>query len=551
MPRLRAAVAPVMIGFLAAGAMSGFPAAQASGQIGPASPAHYDAPAGYRPKEFTIVRKDGWFHVFYIRENMIPGAPTQRSFGHAISRDLYTWTEQDTILPVVPGTFEETQMWAPSLHKVDGVYYLFYPGMRNDPAHGFYAVQTLTYAVSTDLYQWTRRSTPLFNNSIFPWSYQNDRSYQGRDCRDPFLWRDEARGEWLLYLSTRPAANPQSMQIGIVGSTDLETWYDRGPIPVTEAGMSFSNIAESAHIFTRNGNPLFLLWTTDANQSLTYAKSSDPVTGWGNRDRLSNMLGYSTLGWWATEIFADGARTYFANVLDYSVHFWDLIWDSDSQFHVSVPEAYQILKSEFDRPSALPGELCTLSVVTVHNQIPRVVELDYTRLENGTETPFDAWTIGLPDTVVVVGDSIAVPWIAARPPDERPFHLIVRPRAVAGAGDTIQIAGTTPPFVEVKPEPDPYPFIRVRLVASGQGTSFVRDRAPLGWMVRIHDARGRQVWRGAAPAGQLALTWPGSDDGGRRLPGGIYFARIENSERGIGAGTEAVRMKVVLLPRSR
>src|SRR5437762_954245 len=81
--------------------------------LGPISPALYFAPHGYRAKEFTLVRDAGWFHLFYIRENTIAGAPTEQSLGHAISRDLYTWTELDTILAVLPGTFEGTQIWAP------------------------------------------------------------------------------------------------------------------------------------------------------------------------------------------------------------------------------------------------------------------------------------------------------------------------------------------------------------------------------------------------------------------------------------------------------
>jgi len=88
--------------WLAAALVAGAARAQ---PLGPISPAEYYAPPGYRAKEFTLVREAGWFHLFYIRENNIIGGPTEQSLGHAISRDLYSWTEQDTILPVLPGTF--------------------------------------------------------------------------------------------------------------------------------------------------------------------------------------------------------------------------------------------------------------------------------------------------------------------------------------------------------------------------------------------------------------------------------------------------------------
>ena len=215
------------------------------GQEAPASPARYVPPPGYRTKEFTIARSDGWFHIFYLRENLIPGVPTQLSFGHAISRDLYTWAEQDTILPVVPGTFEGTQMWAPSLHRIDGTWFLFYPGMRHEPALGYVNAQSITCATSPDLSTWTRRETPLFDNRLFPWSYDDSLSGTGRDCRDPFLWWDATRAEWLMYVATRPAARPQSMVIGIAGSTDLEHWSDRGYVPLTLPNVAFSDVAES------------------------------------------------------------------------------------------------------------------------------------------------------------------------------------------------------------------------------------------------------------------------------------------------------------------
>jgi flagellar hook assembly protein FlgD len=58
----------------------------------------------------------------------------------------------------------------------------------------------------------------------------------------------------------------------------------------------------------------------------------------------------------------------------------------------------------------------------------------------------------------------------------------------------------------------------------------------------IYDVAGRAVrtfFRGQAPAGENAITWNGLDDGGRPLPSGIYYYRIE-------AGGQSATRKLVL-----
>jgi hypothetical protein len=50
--------------------------------------------------------------------------------------------------------------------------------------------------------------------------------------------------------------------------------------------------------------------------------------------------------------------------------------------------------------------------------------------------------------------------------------------------------------------------------------------------VRVFDASGRQVRQlhdGPLPAGEFSLLWDGRDDGGRELPSGVYFAKIQTT----------------------
>ncbi|MEP7028338.1 MAG: hypothetical protein ABI960_07075 [Candidatus Eisenbacteria bacterium] len=522
---------PALARALVLGALGLLPAlatAPASLAQAPISPARYVAPAGYRTKEFTLVRSEGWFHLFYIRENLIQGAPTERSLGHAISRDLYTWAEQDTILPVLPGTFEGSQIWAPHLVRVDGLWHLFYPAMRNEPAQGYRLAQWITEATSTDLYQWTRRATPLFDNSIFPWAYYDTTVALGRDCRDPFVFRDEAHGEWLMYVSTRPAFQPTAMAVGIVGSSDLEHWSDRGYVPLTLPNVAFSDVAESPVILTRDGSRLLFLWTTDADQSLTYGTSNDPVTGWGNSQRLRSMLGHTTIGWWAAETLKDGARSYFASVHDTWIDFWDQTWVAAEQFQLTPPDPGQVFAARFLPSEAIAGDSAMIRVTSA-SSAGRRVALSYLRIRGEVVDTLDAPAWGLPDSLTLDADSTDAPVVVpAGLNDGRPCLLSV---GLTGAGetarpDTLRVGVRDPLYDDPPAELEEPPVEPVRPVwlPRLRQVRFESAQVAPAWTVEVFDVRGRRVWSGRAGDGERSLTWSLGPASATRP--GIYFARV-------------------------
>jgi hypothetical protein len=531
---------------LALGASLAF-APPLAAQDAPFSPARYVPPPGYRTKEFTLVRSDGWFHVFYLRENLLPGAPTLLSFGHAISRDLYTWAEQDTILPVVPGTFEGSQVWAPSLHRVDGTWFLFYPGMRDEPAQGYRLRQSITYATSPDLYTWTRRTTPLFDNRIFPWAHVDTTSTIGSDCRDPFLWWDAIRGEWLLYVSTRPASGPQGMVVGIAGSSDLEHWSDRGQVPLTLPAVSFSDVAESPHVFSRDDSLLLILWTTDAGQSLTFGRSTDPVSGWNTSRRLRSMLGYSTVGWWGSEMLRDGDRWYFGTIHEDWIGFWDATWTAADTFRVAPPDSLQLLGARLIPDRAAAGDTVALEVVAVH-ATGRAVAVSLTRREGLASTPLLPADFALADSIVLTGDTTRVPCVVPSWLGSAAFLIDVAVASGSSVGDTLAYAGTESPDGGEGPGLEPPPPIRIARPANGV-IRFVRPAGtgagPAGgFVVEVRDVRGRRMWRGEGDGFTRSLDWrTGGGGGTARVPPGIYFARVEVAGHGRPA-----RLKVAVLP---
>jgi hypothetical protein len=71
----------------------------------------------------------------------------------------------------------------------------------------------------------------------------------------------------------------------------------------------------------------------------------------------------------------------------------------------------------------------------------------------------------------------------------------------------------------------PNPFAGATTIRFSQA-----GRGPVS--LRIYDVAGRRVRTlddGHLPAGQFARTWDGTDDGGRSLPAGVYFARLKTA----------------------
>lgn len=65
--------------------------------------------------------------------------------------------------------------------------------------------------------------------------------------------------------------------------------------------------------------------------------------------------------------------------------------------------------------------------------------------------------------------------------------------------------------------------------------------------VRIHDVSGRTIRtlasRRRLEAGRHALDWDGTDDGGRRIPGGVYFVKASFEGSGFAAARKAVVLR--------
>ena len=280
--------------------------------VQPASASWMVAPPPNRPKDFAFIKKDGVYHLFYIRHNTtLPSAQTEIDLGHATSYDLYNWTQQPPVLPIRPTSWDSEHVWAPSIVESCGVYTLFYCGVSNEP--GVYnSFQRIGIATSTDLFDWSRLDQPVFACDQVPWVICDPLNPDLTGFRDAFVMPDPALpGGWLMLYTTVSAIDYGNSQIGMATSNgSLSSWTDAGALGISSRTITNSSTAESPHMFEHDGL-WFLFFTINGARPLAFATTPDPradVSEWTWHGALDDMLGVGTNSWYASEYLRDGTH---------------------------------------------------------------------------------------------------------------------------------------------------------------------------------------------------------------------------------------------------
>lgn len=169
----------------------------------------------------------GQYHLFYLRHN---------EWAHLVSRDLITWTELPTAIPVdhtILAGADAEAAWTGSVVRKDSEFHLFYTGKNlADP----FGDQKVMVATSRDLITWTKQPDRTFyaDGTIY-WSkpvngpIDSVAPYHHQAFRDPAVFWNEAAGEWWMVLHAI-VANGSAPAMGLYASTDLLTWTSRQPL---------------------------------------------------------------------------------------------------------------------------------------------------------------------------------------------------------------------------------------------------------------------------------------------------------------------------------
>ena len=371
------------------------------------------APPPYRPKDFAIVKKDGEFHIFYIRhDNTKTELENERDFGHAVSSNMYSWDQRPAVILVRDSSWDNLHVWAPSIVERDSVYYMFYTGVTARPGTS-QTEQRLGLATSTDLMNWNRLDEPIYSCRDVPWSWcdtlNNDNGF-----RDPFVMADPSGpGRWLMYYTTFPASNTTGMIVGVAASSgDFTRWDDLMPLWATNLHYSFTTLLESPHLL-KHGSQWFMFYTANADQPLSYFVAptpTSPSSDWFYRGRLSSMLGFDTRSWSASEYLKDGLKEYFAFAIYNRIEIYKMLWTGTESFQLFEPGDFHIRSLIWDADSVEQGRTATLTVVATGWAGREVKLAAVERLPGGGEESIAIENVRIPALLPLTSDTTRFEW---------------------------------------------------------------------------------------------------------------------------------------------
>jgi hypothetical protein len=481
-------------------------------------------------------------------------------------------------------------VWAPSIVEHRGVYYMFYTGVRQRPYRTTCVGQTyqqIGVAVSTDLFQWNLMPDPWLTPAKVPWALQDTCAYNYGNFRDPFVMQDPTTGEWLMYYVTIPNAQAVAANVtcnGICTScayTDVRYAVGIAHAPSDfDAGNDWTDLRamwntyqtwplsgcyrtwESPHVFqhTRNGQRTWYLFATAGmnmyGSDVVFATStvspSAPPSNWSFRgllqsqnvkDPYGNAL--STTAWYATEYFRDpdDGREYFANCASGPIEIRQILWRTIND-RFDLVEPFHLTTLTADRLNVVAGTTIQLAFEgrnCVDPVGPRSVAIRAVTVDDQGNPirVIPAAEIGLPTSVTLTGDRTVIPWLAEAWPPDSVTRLRIQLADLSSGISTLPITvvanGSQQPIeVTDVPETPPSrqePSLRA-LGATPLGAGFgllVELPEPMRARLDVFDLRGRVVRRLAnrdLPAGATVERWDLRDEDGRRVPPGVYYARL-------------------------
>ncbi|MFQ5512246.1 MAG: FlgD immunoglobulin-like domain containing protein [Candidatus Krumholzibacteriia bacterium] len=272
---------------------------------------------GPEVKDHSLVRRNGVYHLFYLR-----GDPAI-NIGHVTSTDLIHWSFENPVLSVQPGTWDERAMWAPQVIQGNrGEYIMYYTGVNQASS------QQTGIAMSTDLYDWVKIPWPVYHPDPLTWAEWSETTFS--HGRDPFVL--EHQGTYYLLNTAKTWFNKGA--ISCATSTDLFNWQDIGPMYVHDSW----HVLESVQCIERN-NKFHLFFTEETLGATSHMASDSLLSGWdigtrnfidfGHAPEVTLFDGNYVFSRHAVHNYGDGTNQFV-------IRFDTLLWVGDSPF-VSKP----------------------------------------------------------------------------------------------------------------------------------------------------------------------------------------------------------------------
>jgi beta-fructofuranosidase len=218
-------------------------------------------------------------HLFHLQAPRSLGDPDLRhrnaTIGHAVSRDLVSWTTLPTALEAgPPGAWDGLATWTGSVIEAGGTWYLFYTGIA---AGTLERVQQIGVATSRDLVHWERLGDAPVIAPDPRWYVVNDGTGPVNQAwRDPWVFRDPAGDGYLALITATGLTGPRDGR-GVIGhavSADLLHWEVRPPI---EAPSGFGELEVPG--VKRVGDDVLLSFSAGEASLSAARRAARPGTG--------------------------------------------------------------------------------------------------------------------------------------------------------------------------------------------------------------------------------------------------------------------------------
>jgi len=185
----------------------------------------------YRPDDgvagdFIPYYWNGDYHLFYIKDfrddaGYGPGKP----WFHLVTRDFVNFEEWGEAVPHGAPDEQDISVGTGSVIEKDGTFHLYFTGINASFAGTGKPAQVVMRATSTDLRNWRKEPDFRFNPPTAL-------GYELDDWRDPFIFWNDAAGEYWMLVTARTDSGPVRNRgcIGLATSSDLVSWEGKPPL---------------------------------------------------------------------------------------------------------------------------------------------------------------------------------------------------------------------------------------------------------------------------------------------------------------------------------
>jgi len=204
--------------------------------------------------DFWFADDGDLYHLFFLKASRALLDPDRRhwraSIGHATSRDLINWVEdEDALVHSDDGSFDDLATWTGSVVRdATGKWRMFYTGVDR---HGRGLIQRVGQAISDDLFVWQKVGpSGVVSPDFAVYESLSDHAWPDEAWRDPWVFADPTGNGWHMVLTARARVGAPDGR-GVVGhawSADLLTWNVLPPLSAPGSGFGQLEVIQLAQI---------------------------------------------------------------------------------------------------------------------------------------------------------------------------------------------------------------------------------------------------------------------------------------------------------------